>query len=64
MTEPEMAVIDGRDALAYVVVRRGKKPGTVLPEIGMHGITRTGMAQLLRRMADELDPPTATEEPS
>jgi len=53
-SEPEMSIIDGREALGYVLIRPGEG-NTAIPEVGMNGISRENMARILRTVADRLD---------
>lgn len=53
--EMTMAAIDGRDALAYVILRPGPSNAQVVAEAGAKGITKGQAAAALRMIADKWD---------
>lgn len=53
MPEIDTAVIDGRDALAYVIIRGGVEGVTV--EAAANGIDKRAAAYVLRSVADAWD---------
>ncbi|MFE7017697.1 hypothetical protein ACFVAQ_45850, partial [Streptomyces sp. NPDC057651] len=62
--EPRLAVVDGRDALAYVIVRPSDEGASedeqsVSVEAGSRGLSKAAAAYALRRVADQFD--TAAE---
>ncbi|MCX5266066.1 hypothetical protein [Streptomyces sp. NBC_00199] len=73
--EPRLAVLDGRDALAFVIIRPADDdPDRVTVEAGSRGMSKAAAAYVLRTVADEFDeaalaegdepiPYTLTEEP-
>lgn len=48
-----LVAVDGRDALAYVLVRPGADAGHVSIEASARGISKTSAALILRRIADK-----------
>jgi hypothetical protein len=48
-----MVAVDGRDALAYVLLRRGAEPGAVSIEAGAKGVSKAAAAEALRAVADQ-----------
>lgn len=48
-----MVAVDGRDALAYVLLRRGAEPGAVSIEAGAKGVSKPMAAEALRAVADQ-----------
>ncbi|MFF0894718.1 hypothetical protein [Streptomyces sp. NPDC003278] len=54
--EPRLSVIDGRDALAFVIVRpAGDDPERVSVEAGSRGMSKAAAAYALRQIADRFD---------
>ncbi|MEU4092020.1 hypothetical protein [Streptomyces sp. NPDC026673] len=51
-----LAVVDGRDALAYVLISPGDKPGTVEVEAGARGLAKSDAALVLREVARQWSP--------
>ena len=47
-----MIAVDGRDALAYVIVRPGNDEHHVSLEAAARGISKTSAALILRQIAD------------
>lgn len=58
--ETRFAVMDGRDALAYVLIHPGPNDEGVAVDAGANGISKKQAAWILRRVADSWDPPAAT----
>lgn len=58
-----LAFVDGRDALAFVIIRPSKKtPGEgVQIEAAANGISHATAAYILRHVADQWDPPKTGE---
>ena len=54
---PQVAVIDGREALAYLIIRPNPAGGVTI-ESAANGIDRVQAAYCLRTIADKWDPPT------
>jgi hypothetical protein len=54
MPEIERAVIDGRDALAYVIIRPSETAGVTV-EAAANGISKKAAAYVLRSVADAWD---------
>jgi hypothetical protein len=55
--EARMVVVDGREAVAYVILRPGPKPGTVLLEAATtEGADAHKVAQALRHVSDQWAP--------
>ncbi|MEV7867447.1 NUDIX hydrolase [Streptomyces sp. NPDC088124] len=48
-----LVAVDGRDALAYIIIRPGSQPGAVSIESGSQGLEKAVAAEVLRRVADE-----------
>ncbi|MFE2941006.1 NUDIX hydrolase [Streptomyces sp. NPDC059255] len=48
-----MVAIDGTDALAYVIIRPGAEPGTIIPQAGAKGLSKQDAAEILRYVADQ-----------
>ncbi|MFG2404211.1 hypothetical protein ACGFR8_07705 [Streptomyces brevispora] len=59
--ETKLAMIDGRDALAYVIIRPGTTEGSVLLEAAASGLDKAAGAYILRNIADLWDEETAME---
>ncbi|MEH0470861.1 hypothetical protein QA943_18735 [Streptomyces sp. B21-097] len=60
--EPRLAVLDGRDALAFVIIRPADDdPDRVTVEAGSRGISKAAAAYVLRTVADEFDEAALTE---
>lgn len=57
--EATMVAIDGRDALAYVLIRPGATEGTVTAEAAARGLSKPAAAHVLRGIAEQW---TATAE--
>jgi hypothetical protein len=55
--EVGMVAVDGRDALAYVIIRPGKDGESVMLEAAANGISKAQGAYILRHIADQWDPP-------
>ncbi|AEW94636.1 MULTISPECIES: hypothetical protein [Streptomycetaceae] len=57
--QPETGIvaIDGRDALAFVIIRPGKTPGAVTIEAAAQGLSKKAAAQVLLHVANEWDAP-------
>lgn len=55
--EAELTFVDGRNALAYVMLLPGSKPGGITVDAGANGISKLGAAIALRMVADTWDPP-------
>lgn len=62
MSELRMVAVDGQDALAYVIIRPGPTPRTVMPEAAAHGISKKAAAWVLRQLADMWEAEAAEEE--
>lgn len=56
MSEPTMVAVDGRDALAYVIVRPGAN-GRFVIDAAAKGLDKRSAAYVLRHVADQWDPP-------
>jgi hypothetical protein len=56
--ETTMTAIDGRDALAYVILRPGPDNARVMAEAGARGISKQQAAAALRQIADMWDAET------
>ncbi|MEU9400585.1 NUDIX hydrolase [Streptomyces sp. NPDC048242] len=54
--QPHLVVVDGREALAYVIVRPGQRDGTVSLEAGSKGLPKPAAAHVLRNVADKWAP--------
>lgn len=53
---PRLALLDGRDALAFVVIRpAADDPDNVTVEAGSRGMSKAAAAYVLRAVADEFD---------
>lgn len=59
--EATLTVIDGREALAYLVILPGENDN-VLVDAAANGISRVQAAYLLRQIADRWDPPQPEKE--
>ncbi|MFF9284846.1 hypothetical protein [Streptomyces griseosporeus] len=56
LDEPRLAVLDGRDALAFVLIRpAADDPDNVAVEAGSRGMSRAAAAYTLRAVADRFD---------
>lgn len=55
MSVGQLVAIDGRDALAFVIVRPGDDTEHVSIEAGARGISKSTAAYILRRIADQWD---------
>jgi hypothetical protein len=54
--ETRLALLDGRDALAFVVIRpAADDPDNVTVEAGSRGMSKAAAAYVLRAVADEFD---------
>ncbi len=53
--ETKMTVVDGREALAYVIVKPAENGGVEV-DAGANGITEAQAAFILRKVADQWDP--------
>ncbi|MEH0555994.1 hypothetical protein [Streptomyces sp. B21-101] len=53
--EPRLAILDGRDALAFAIIRPADDPDRVTVEAGSPGMSKAAAAYVLRTLADELD---------
>jgi hypothetical protein len=53
--EVGLALVDGRDALAWVILRPGPDNQHVMAEAGAKGITKGQAAAALRQIADKWD---------
>ncbi|WP_432010144.1 hypothetical protein [Streptomyces cucumeris] len=51
--EVTMTAIDGRDALAFVIIRPGQTEGAVSIEAAAKGLSKEAAAYVLRRIADQ-----------
>jgi hypothetical protein len=51
-----MVAVDGRDALAYVLVRPGQTKGSVSIEASAKGLSKLNAATVLRQVADSWAP--------
>ncbi|MYX36747.1 MULTISPECIES: hypothetical protein [unclassified Streptomyces] len=51
-----LAVVDGRNALAYVLISPGDQPGTVEVEAGSRGLAKPDAARVLREVARQWSP--------
>lgn len=61
------ATLDGRDALAFVIIRPGDTPDTITIEAGSRGLSKADAARVLREVARQWSPeptPPAVEEPA
>lgn len=62
MAEPEtkLVMVDGRDALAYILIRP-REDGTpgVAVDAGANGMSKAHAAAYMRQVADMWDPPSA-----
>ncbi|GAA2107848.1 hypothetical protein [Streptomyces synnematoformans] len=47
--------VDGRDTLAFVIVRPGSTDGSVAVESSARGLSKTNAAHILRQVADMWD---------
>jgi hypothetical protein len=56
--ETKLAAIDGRDALAFVIIRPGGADGNVSIEAAANGMSKAGAAYVLRHVADQFDADT------
>lgn len=56
--EPKLAFVDGRDALAYLIIRPAD--GGVELEAAANGIGKPDAARILRHVADQWDPQAPT----
>lgn len=54
---PHVAVIDGREALAYLIIRPNPAGGVTI-ESAANGLDHAQAAYCLRAVADKWDPPT------
>ncbi|MFF2650554.1 hypothetical protein [Streptomyces sp. NPDC058045] len=54
----QMVAVDGRDALAYVIIRPGDDAARPVAEASARGITKRAAAHLLRQIADMWDAET------
>lgn len=48
-----LVAVDGRDAVAYVLIRPGKDERHVTIEASAHGLSKDAAASILRRIADQ-----------
>jgi hypothetical protein len=48
---PQLVAIDGSDALAFVVLRPGSRPGLIAVDGAVHGVDKRDAAAALRRVA-------------
>jgi hypothetical protein len=55
MSEVQMVAIDGRDALAYVIVRPGSDQAHVSIEAAARGLSKDSAAKILRQIAEAWD---------
>ena len=55
--EPSLVAADGRDALAYVIIKPGPD-GNVVIDAAASGISKPHAAWVLRQVADRWAPPT------
>jgi hypothetical protein len=53
--ETRLAILDGRDALAFVVIRPADDADNVTVEAGSRGMSKAAAAYVLRAVADEFD---------
>ncbi|MER8219730.1 hypothetical protein ABTZ58_03850 [Streptomyces sp. NPDC094143] len=58
--ETKLAAIDGRDALAFVIIRPGSTDGGVAIEAAANGMSKESAAYVLRHVADQFDADTST----
>ncbi|MGW0012436.1 hypothetical protein ACWDVX_22170 [Streptomyces tendae] len=56
--EATLVAVDGRDALAYVLIRPGATGGTVTAEAGARGLSKPAAAHILRGIAAKWDSET------
>jgi hypothetical protein len=56
-----LALLDGRDALAFVVIRPADDPDRVTVEAGSRGMSKAAAAYVLRTVADEFDDAATAE---
>lgn len=65
MTRPAetigLVAVDGRDALAYVIVRPGPNDRGVVVDAAAHGMTKKSAAFVLRQVADQFDAENADQ---
>lgn len=54
--ETRLAFVDGRDALAYLIIRPGENGDGVVIDAEAHGISKPQAAYVLRHVADQWDP--------
>lgn len=62
--DSKLVVVDGREALGYVMVRPAptvEDPRKVTLEAFAHGISKADMAHILRYVADKFEADTAAE---
>lgn len=57
-----MTAIDGRDALAFVIIRPGQTDGGVSIEAAAKGLSKQAAAYVLRHVADQWDKEAAQAE--
>lgn len=62
-TTTSMVAIDGRDALAFVIVRPGSADGSVSIEAAATGMSKAAAAHVLRHVADQFEKDAAAEQP-
>lgn len=64
--ETRHTVIDGRDALAFVIIRPGQQEGAVTIDAAARGLSKPDAARTLRHVADLWDPtdPTTAPDPT
>lgn len=63
-TETRLAMVDGRDALAFVIIRPAGETADadrIAVEAGAHGMSKAATAYTLRHVADEFDKDAAAE---
>ena len=59
--ETKLTFVDGRDALAYVIIRPNAAGDGVLIDAAASGLSKPQAAYVLRHVADQWDPPATTE---
>lgn len=57
MTTPDMTVVDGTEALAYVIIKPGRNDRRIVVDAAANGISKADAAYVLRQVADQWDPP-------
>lgn len=61
--ETTITAIDGRDALAFVIIRPGSAEGSVSIEAAASGLSKEAAAHVLRHVAAQWDAEAAANAP-